>query len=66
MHLSELPDVYVCDKMIHEVTAMTITEAHEFFTQATFDAESTSGRRILKEIQDRLHFLISVGLDYLV
>ncbi len=65
--LSELARcVYVSGKMIHEVTAMTITEAHEFFTQATFDAQKAPvAARILKEIQDRLHFLISVGLDYL-
>ncbi len=58
--------VFVSGKMIHEITAMTIEEAHDFFDSAEFDSQLLPvAQRILKEIQDRLFFLISVGLDYL-
>jgi excinuclease ABC subunit A len=67
---SRLSEVARCVRVdghqIHEVTAMTIGKAQEFFNQAQFDTQKAQvAERILKEIQDRLHFLMSVGLDYL-
>ncbi len=53
---------------IGEVAAMSIRAAHEWF--ATVDETLTPARReiaapILKEIRERLRFLMDVGLDYL-
>ncbi|WP_439478401.1 excinuclease ABC subunit UvrA [Brevundimonas sp.] len=53
---------------IAEVSWLSIKHAHEWFTalnaQLT-DKQLEIGRRILKEITDRLRFLNNVGLDYL-
>ncbi|MBE9504509.1 MAG: excinuclease ABC subunit UvrA [Proteobacteria bacterium] len=53
-------------KSIYDVACFSITEAREFFEDLTLsEKEQEIGRRILKEISERLHFLINVGLDYL-
>jgi len=58
--------VRVGGKGIHEITALSIERAWEFFhTLKLGIKEQTIARRVLKEIQDRLGFLRSVGLDYL-
>ncbi|MCD6305969.1 MAG: excinuclease ABC subunit UvrA [Deltaproteobacteria bacterium] len=58
--------VRVGGKAIHEVTALSIEEAHQFFENLRLDSkEELIARRLLKEIRDRLGFLLSVGLDYL-
>ncbi len=53
---------------ISEVTAKSIREANQWFSD--IEGELTQKQldiatRVLKEIRDRLHFLNSVGLDYL-
>ena len=51
---------------ICDVTAQTIKDALAFFASlALTDKEAEIARRILKEIRERLHFLVNVGLDYL-
>ncbi len=51
---------------IAEVTRMSIREAEGFFRMLSFGEKETKiAERILKEIRERLGFLISVGLDYL-
>ncbi|HLR64672.1 MAG TPA: excinuclease ABC subunit UvrA [Pseudogracilibacillus sp.] len=51
---------------ISEVTRFSIIEAHDFFTQLSLtEKEEQIARLILKEINDRLRFLINVGLSYL-
>ncbi|OIP64386.1 MAG: excinuclease ABC subunit UvrA [Nitrospirae bacterium CG_4_9_14_3_um_filter_53_35] len=51
---------------IAEVTGMSIREAGEFFRMLLLDEkEARIAERILKEIRERLGFLISVGLPYL-
>jgi excinuclease ABC subunit A len=51
---------------IREVCALSIHEAEQFFqTLRLSDKEFQIGRRILKEIRERLSFLSYVGLDYL-
>ena len=51
---------------IQEVCALSIHEAELFFeTLRLSDKEFEIGRRILKEIRERLSFLSYVGLDYL-
>ncbi|MSP59802.1 MAG: excinuclease ABC subunit UvrA [Myxococcales bacterium] len=51
---------------IHEVCALPIRDAHRFFSLLPLTKrERTIGDRILREISDRLGFLVNVGLDYL-
>ena len=53
-------------KNICEVTALAITDALEFFGTLSISAkEEEIARRILKEIRERLTFLVNVGLEYL-
>ena len=55
-------------KTISEVSAMEISQLEEWFCSldTVFDKrESTIARDILKELKDRVRFLLDVGLDYL-
>lgn len=58
--------VTVGGKNIHEVTSCSITELKAFLDQLvlTRTQEMIAGQ-ILKEIKDRLQFLLDVGLEYL-
>lgn len=64
----EALSVRIKDKNIYEVCALTIEESHEFFK----DYEKNLNERqyliahnVVKEINDRLKFLLEVGLDYI-
>jgi excinuclease ABC subunit A len=58
--------IRVGEKNIREVTALSIKECLEFFADLRLsDKEAEIARRILKEIRERLGFLVNVGLDYL-
>lgn len=62
----EMLHVFVGDKNIDQVTQMSIQEALDFCKQLSLsEKEQQIARQILKEIQDRLGFLVNVGLDYL-
>jgi len=51
---------------IAEVTRMSIKQARRFFDELKLnEREQTIAHQILKEIKQRLDFLINVGLDYL-
>jgi len=51
---------------IREVTALSIKDALAFFANLPLtEKEAEIARRILKEIRERLNFLVNVGLDYL-
>jgi excinuclease ABC subunit A len=51
---------------IHEVTALSISKAHIFFSQLKLSGKrAVIAQRILKEIIERLGFLENVGLSYL-
>ncbi len=51
---------------IHEVTEKSIRQALDFFARLELNPrEREIARRILKEISERLGFLLNVGLDYL-
>ncbi len=51
---------------ISEVTQLTVGQCHQWFAKLTLtDQQLAIGRRILKEIKERLGFLLDVGLDYL-
>src|SRR5690606_1078336 len=58
--------VFVNDKAITEVTGMTVRQAYEFITtmKLTGSRAQIAGE-VLKEIKNRLSFLLDVGLDYL-
>lgn len=58
--------VKVGDKSIYEVTRLTVKEALKFFEGlALTEREAIISRQIMKEIRERLGFLVNVGLDYL-
>ena len=68
--------VLVDGKSIVEVTRMSCRDSRDFFEQLSADPEVDPGapltqrefliaRQILKEIRERLGFLVDVGLDYL-
>src|SRR5439155_25472437 len=51
---------------IHELTTMSIRETLTFVEQLELsDRERMIAERLLKEIRERLGFLVDVGLDYL-
>src|SRR4029453_15709080 len=60
--------VKIAGKHIGEVSALSIKHGRDWFEsldgQLT-DKQMEIARRILKEINDRLRFLVNVGLDYL-
>jgi excinuclease ABC subunit A len=54
------------DRNIYEVTKLSAKDSLEFFSSVTLtDREEQIGRRVIKEIVERLRFLVDVGLDYL-
>ncbi|RMF28753.1 MAG: excinuclease ABC subunit A, partial [Chloroflexi bacterium] len=68
--------VKVAGKPIHEVTAMSVSQALAWVNGLRGEGASGTaspltprqlaiGERILKEIADRLQFMVNVGLDYL-
>ena len=58
--------VTVGDKAIHEITSFSIEKAYNFFKQLELSPKEKSiAKRILKELNERLGFLINVGLSYL-
>ncbi len=78
MHVVDCPDcggsrlrpearsVRVGKYAIQNVTAMSVKKAGEYFeTLKLTDREKQIAHQILKEIRERLGFLINVGLDYL-
>ena len=62
----EAVSVRVQDKNIVELTGLSIEALRQFFDQLKFSEQDFSiARRIIKEIKERLKFLVDVGLDYL-
>ncbi len=58
--------VKVATQSIAEVTHLSVRAAADFFSSLKFtEREQTIAHRILKEIRERLGFLVNVGLDYL-
>jgi excinuclease ABC subunit A len=58
--------VKIADKTIVEVTGMTIRETLDFFKAMPLSRrEKQVSERILREVGERLSFLVNVGLDYL-
>ena len=58
--------VQVGAKNIHEMTGLTIREVGDLFQNLSLTSrEEQIARQVLKEIVNRLGFLVNVGLDYL-
>ena len=78
MHITKCPEcqgeklnafaraVCVKDKRIMEVCRLSIEKAYDFFNNLKFEGnEAIIAEKVLKEIRDRLRFLLNVGLSYL-
>jgi excinuclease ABC subunit A len=63
---SEARAVFIGDKAIHQVTAMTVSAAADFFRDLEFgDDRQPIAQPLVAEILSRLDFLDKVGLNYL-
>lgn len=62
----EARNVFVADKNLPQITALPVIETHQFFESLQLEGKRGQiAEKILREINSRLSFLISVGLDYL-
>ena len=62
----EARSVLIRDRSIAQVTECSIRLAYDFFRTLEISSRDTLiARQVLKEIRDRLTFLLNVGLDYL-
>lgn len=60
--------VKIDDKTISDISAFGIQEAHQWFSEVSdklTKQQQQIAEKILKEIEDRLTFLVNVGLEYL-
>lgn len=58
--------VTVMEKSIAEVSGMSISDCADFLGELKLDARDKKiAERVLKEVNERLRFLVDVGLDYL-
>lgn len=62
----EARNVFIADKSLPELTAMAVADSYEFLENLKLEGKRGQiAEKILREINSRLGFLISVGLDYL-
>lgn len=62
----EILKVLIADKSINDVTSMSVRQALQFFEDLVLNERETYiARQVIKEIKERLRFLVDVGLDYL-
>lgn len=58
--------VTISDHSIAEIAALPISQARELLAELTLsDRDATIASRVLKEVNERLQFLVDVGLHYL-
>jgi len=58
--------VKIAGRNIQQICALSVSDAEAFFAGLDLpDKEAEIARRVLKEIRERLSFLVNVGLDYL-
>ncbi|HRP23122.1 excinuclease ABC subunit UvrA [Thauera sp.] len=63
---AEARHVLVGGRALHEVGHLSLGDCHRFFAELQLSgARAQVAERIIKEIADRISFLINVGLDYL-
>lgn len=59
-------NVKILDKTIADITRMSIGDAESYYQSLNLEgARGEIADKIFKEIRERLHFLVSVGLNYL-
>ena len=59
-------NIFINDKNISDVCSMSIENLYDWFKNLKLSEEKTQIAKLaIKEITDRLHFLINVGLEYL-
>ena len=62
----EARNVFIQDTNLPTISAMSIEDTFTFFTELNLSGQrGTIADKILKEILDRLQFLVNVGLNYL-
>ena len=62
----EARNVFVGETTLPQVTQLSIAQAYDFFSRLDLQGQKQQiAEKILKEIQDRLRFLVNVGLNYL-
>lgn len=62
----EARNVFIKQKAIQDIAEMPVESAHEFFQKLKLPGQKGEiAAKILKEIIDRLGFLVNVGLNYL-
>ncbi|APR65998.1 MAG: excinuclease ABC subunit UvrA [Thalassolituus sp.] len=62
----EARNVFIGDKTIHACTSLPIEDAYKYFSGLTLDGHRGEiAEKIVKEIRQRLQFLVNVGLEYL-
>lgn len=58
--------VFIKGTNLPAVTSMTVAQAHDYFCKLKLTGKSAKiAEKVLKELQDRLQFLVDVGLNYL-
>jgi excinuclease ABC subunit A len=58
--------VFIDGKSLPQVTALSIGDLADYYQQLALSGQQAQiAEQILKEIRDRLHFLVDVGLNYL-
>ena len=63
---SDVLSVLIGKKNIYEMTCLSIKDLYDFLNQLKLTKEQEEiSKLIIKEIKERLHFLINVGLEYL-
>ncbi len=63
---TEARNVFIKNKAIQEISILPVEDAYEFFQKLKLTGQKGEiAEKILKEIIDRLGFLVNVGLNYL-
>jgi excinuclease ABC subunit A len=58
--------VYIADKNLPDITRLPVGDAFNYFTHLSLDGRKGEiAEKILKEVRQRLQFLVNVGLEYL-
>lgn len=62
----EARNVFILDSTLPQISAMPVGAARDYFTALKLEGRQAQiAEKILKEINDRLRFLVDVGLNYL-
>lgn len=62
----EARNVFVNDTTLPQIVELSIADALQFFQSLQLEGQRAQiAEKVMKEINDRLHFLVNVGLNYL-